>query len=123
MEALNKLRTVLCADSGPEESEQHRIYIKKPKESEGYPILARGSEEIFVDIFIAFDEAHTLVKAIDENNNSRFIVLCQALSLISSCPLYTFFLSTTGSIVQSTHPRPYIYLGFDQLMQSRKVPE
>ncbi|KAI9430649.1 hypothetical protein H4582DRAFT_2063550 [Lactarius indigo] len=57
---------------------------------------------------------------------------------ISSEPLFSFFLSTTGKITQFgqprgqdasnrinegklTTPRPYIYLGFDQLMQSQKV--
>jgi hypothetical protein len=122
-EALERLRTALHTGSGPQESvDEHCIY-------------ARTSKDIFVDVFIMFDEAHTLVKATGITNQSRFVVLCQILSSLSSCPLFTFFLSTTGSIMQFPQPfeqgfstsgtippgPPYIYLGFDQLMQSHKV--
>jgi hypothetical protein len=79
-EALERLRTALHTGSGPQESlNEHCIY-------------ARKSKDIFVDVFIMFDEAHMLVKAIDNTNKSRFVVLCQILSLLSSCPLFTFFL-------------------------------
>jgi len=125
VEALDKLQTALCADSESEELKRHRIYVA-------------DSEEIFIDIFIAFDEAQTLVETIDMNRVSRFIVRRRALSSVSSSPLYSFFLSTTGRTTQFAHPReqdpstrisggllstprPFIYLGFDQLMQSRKV--
>ena len=98
----------------------------------------------FVDVFIAFDEAITLTNAITDVNErhpepeSYFVVLRRTLGYLKLSPLYTFFLSTTGSITQFAKPRgedssnrifsgdckmprPYIYLGFDQLMQNRKV--
>jgi len=92
----------------------------------------------YVDVFIAFDEAHTLADSFDLKGQSRFVVLRRKLSLLSSNPLFSFFLSTTGKITQFDRPRgqeasdrlndgthatpsPYIYLGFDQLMQSQKV--
>jgi hypothetical protein len=92
----------------------------------------------FVDIFIAFDEAHTLAEATTTvAKESFFIVLRRVLAVLKRCPLYSFFLST-GKITQFARPRgqdsstrinrgdlksprPYIYLGFDQLMQERKV--
>lgn len=93
---------------------------------------------IFVDVFIAFDEAHTLTNCYDDRKESRFVVLRRALSVISDVPLYSFFLSTTGKITQFGQPRgldnsdcinhgnlatprPYIYLGFDQLANNHKV--
>lgn len=95
----------------------------------------------FVDVFVAFDEAHTLSDAVNKGTNeSNYTVLRRALHFLSGYPFYTFFLSTTGKITQFAQPRgqdpsnrisiglfstplPYIYLGFDQLMQSRKVFE
>jgi len=93
----------------------------------------------FVDVFITFDEAHALSECFDEHlNESRFVALRRVLSRIPKSPLFSFFLSTTGKITQfgqsrgrdpSTRiyggklatPRPYIYLGFDQLMQNHKL--
>jgi hypothetical protein len=136
--ALEQLRKAFFA--GNEETKTPRIKAGKPKKTEESRTSAQDPEEVFVDIFVAFDEAQTLVKVIDKRNESRFIVLRRALSSLSSYPLFTFFLSTTGSITQFAHPReqdpssrisaaklstprPYIYLGFDQLMQSRNVFE
>jgi hypothetical protein len=121
--AVTNLRTALNAGTGSQDS--HRIYARKPKD--------------FVDVFIAFDEAHTLVNTIDKTSNqSHFVILRRRLSTIKLHPVFTFFLSTTGSITQfsqphrqdtSKHinsgalltPRPYIHLGFDQLMQSCRI--
>ncbi|KAI9444320.1 hypothetical protein H4582DRAFT_2071891 [Lactarius indigo] len=126
--ALKALQNVL--NSGDKKSFEHSIYIgNDPPGDESSRV---------VDIFVAFDEAHTLADSFDDQNESRFVVLRRILSSISSEPLFSFFLSTTGKITQFgqprgqdasnrinegklTTPRPYIYLGFDQLMQSQKV--
>jgi hypothetical protein len=127
-DALKRLQTALYADSGPQESsKEHRI-------------CSSTSESVFVDIFIAFDEVDTLAKTFDKNYESYYTVLRRTLhSLSPSCSLFTFFLSTTSIPVlpQSREQGPdsssriysgtvpitpsYIYLGFDQLMQSCKV--
>jgi hypothetical protein len=127
-EALTKLREVLFG--GPSRLEKmstHRIQGKK-------------STDRSVDIFLTFDEAQTLSETLNKSGGSQFIVLRRALSSVSTLPLFTFFLSTTGSIMQLLQPRdedpsrrisggklstppPYIFLGFDQLMQSHKVFE
>ena len=121
--ALKNLREVL--NTGDPNWSNHRI------------VATKGGEK-FVDIFLAFDEAHTLADSFDLKGQSRFVVLRRKLSLLTSSPLFAFFLSTTGKITsfdrprgqeasnrlnEGTHasPRPYIYLGFDQLMQGRKV--
>ncbi|KAI9436499.1 hypothetical protein H4582DRAFT_2078772 [Lactarius indigo] len=126
--ALKALQNVL--NSGDKKSFEHSIYIgNDPPGDESSRV---------VDIFVAFDEAHTLADSFDDQNESRFVVLRRILSSISSEPLFSFFLSTTGKITQFgqprgqdasnrinegklTTPRPYIYLGFDQLMQSQKA--
>jgi hypothetical protein len=81
-----------------------------------------------------------LEKTKDKTKETCFVVLCRMLSTLSSYPLYTFFLSTTGRITRFSPPRqsdpssrinfgtlrmphPYIRLGFDQLMQSHKIFE
>jgi hypothetical protein len=127
---LKKLQSVLNAPGSSESKESWRYTGR----------IGDPESNKFIDVFIAFDEAHALSKAINNANESCFVVLCQVLSSISSCPLYTFFLSTTGSITQFAHPRqqdpssrissgvlstprPYICLGFDQLMQDCKVFE
>ena len=93
-----------------------------------------------VDVFIMFDEAHTLTDCYDKHRESRFVMLQQTLSVLSSLelPLFLFFLSTTGKVTQfsqprghdnSDHindgylatPRPFIFVGFDQLVQNHKV--
>jgi hypothetical protein len=79
-----------------------------------------------------------LARPTGDAGESPFVVLRRVLSSISLYPLYSIFLSTTGDIEQFILPRekdhssrissgmvstpsPYIYLGFDQLMQERKV--
>jgi hypothetical protein len=100
-----------------------------------YDVASKGT---YVDIFLAFDEAHTIADPLPDEKESRFVVLRRVLNSLSSEPLFSFFLSTTSKITQFgkprghdpsnrinsgtlATPRPYIYLGFDQLMQSRKV--
>lgn len=96
---------------------------------------------IFVDIFIAFDEAHSLTTPFhEEDMRSNFTELRRALRELLNSPLWSFFLSTTSEIthpslpcgfdpssriIRSTliTPSPYIHLGFDQLMRSRKLSE
>ncbi|KAH8991465.1 hypothetical protein EDB86DRAFT_1606671 [Lactarius hatsudake] len=54
-----------------------------------------------VDIFLAFDEAHTLTDCYDDQEESRFVVLRRALSsILSHSPLFSFFLSTSSKITQ-----------------------
>lgn len=129
-ESLDMLQKALHASSGPQSLDGHHICAKGPEK-------ISGSEKIFVDIFIAFDEAHTLVKTTDNSKESSFVILCRILGSLIEYPLFMFFLSMTGSITQLSRPRdqdpsnrisssdlsapPYIHLGFDQLMQGRKV--
>ena len=97
-----------------------------------------SSEYTYVDIFILFDEAHTLTDCYDDHKESRFVVLRWALSALADEPLFSFFLSTTGKVTQFGQPRghdasdrindgylasphPYIVVGFDQLVQHRKL--
>ncbi|KAH9173206.1 hypothetical protein EDB89DRAFT_2068954 [Lactarius sanguifluus] len=119
--ALDALETVLNRNSAPDE---HSIKANRKRR---------------VDIFLAFDEAHTLTDCYDDQEESRFVVLRRALSsILSHSPLFSFFLSTSSKITQfgqsrghdnsdrinsgcMTTPRPYIYVGFDQLVQNRKV--
>lgn len=135
-EQLNKLRTALNdGATGSSQPEERWRFPQFPGHITELP-----KESKFVDVFIAFDEAHTLARTINTANESCFVVLRRMLSSLSLEPLYTFFLSTTGSITQFAQPRgqdssnrinsgtlstprPYIYLGFDQLMQSRKILE
>lgn len=103
-------------------------------------IPEEAADDKFVDIIITFDEAHTLSQHLDgaTDTESRFIALRRVLNGLKSEPLFTFFLSTTGKITQFGQsrvrdpssrvfggqlatPRPYIYLGFDQLMEDRKL--
>ena len=118
--ALAALRTVLNKDS---DEKKHCI------------VTEYG---VGVDVFIMFDEAHTLTDCYDDHKESRFVVLRRTLSVLHSDPLFSFFLSTTGKVTQFGQPRghdnsdrinegcletpcPYIFVGFDQLVQSRKV--
>jgi hypothetical protein len=96
---------------------------------------------VMTDVFIAFDEAHPLAEHWDKTTGlSNYIELRRALQVFSAYSLFTFFLSTTGKILQFspprardpsnrinrgvfTPPRPFIELGFDQLMWNRKVLE
>lgn len=96
------------------------------------------SSKQFVDIFVAFDEAHTLSERRDNLGESHFIILRRVFSSHSADPLFSFFLSTTGKVTQFIQPRgrdpsdrinddnlstprPYILLGFDQLMEGYKL--
>ncbi|KAH9172798.1 hypothetical protein EDB89DRAFT_1850878 [Lactarius sanguifluus] len=91
------------------------------------------TDEGLPEIFVAFDEAHLLTIPFDESDRSNFVELRRALQTFSTAPLFTFFLSTTWKVSQFTPPRgyddsncmndgrlkiprPFIYLGFDQLM-------
>ncbi len=94
---------------------------------------------VSVDIFITFDKAHSLTTPFtDEDLQTNFTELWRALRELRDYPLWTFFLSTTGKITQFSQPRGlntssrinwgklitpslYIYLGLDQLMESRKI--
>ena len=113
--AFGALREALNADS---DESKHRIKAKQ--------------SEAFIDAFIMFDEAHTLADSYDENQESRFVALRRILHALSQIPLYSFFLSTTGKVTQFGQPRgddkssringgylisprPYVFVGFDQL--------
>ncbi|KAH9014063.1 hypothetical protein EDB84DRAFT_1277877 [Lactarius hengduanensis] len=120
--ALSSLRDALNSGSG---STTCAIFAKDPS--------------VFVDIFIAFDEAHSLTTPFtNEDLWTNFTELRRALRELREYPLWSFFLSTTGKITQFSQPRglntsshinrgklitpsPFIYLGLDQLMESRKV--
>ncbi|KAI9434763.1 hypothetical protein BJY52DRAFT_1231070 [Lactarius psammicola] len=105
-EALLELRTVL--NSGEENPSNHCIYFGTNPES--HISHTRGILRRQTGILLCF----------------------------SSDPLFSFFLSTTGKITQFGQPRgqdasnrindgtlatprPYIHLGFDQLMQSQRI--
>jgi len=86
-----------------------------------------------------FDEAHPLMEPFTPTNaQCHFFALRRVLRIFYDVPMFTFFLATTGKISQSTPPRqfdpserinqgtlttphPFILLGFDQLMKSRKI--
>ncbi len=97
---------------------------------------------INVDVFIMFDEAHTLTDCYDEHRESCFVMLRWTLSVLSSLKLllFSFFLSTTGKVTQFSQPHghdnsdcindgylatphPFIFVGFDQLVQNHKVQQ
>ncbi|KAI9452701.1 hypothetical protein BJY52DRAFT_1225998 [Lactarius psammicola] len=133
-EALLELRMVL--NSGEENPSNHCIYFGTNPES--HMCVCPKNDNQCVDVFIAFDEAHTLAESFDDRQESRFVVLRRIFNSVSSDPLFSFFLSTTGKIMQFGQPRgqdasnrindgtlatprPYIHLGFDQLMQSQRI--
>lgn len=119
--ALNKLLNAGIVDGS--ENVPHRI------------TASQGAA--FVDVFIVFDEAHTLTCS-NGDGESRFVSLRRLLhSALSSLPLFSFFLSTTGKVTQFgqprgydqsdrinrgrlVSPRPYVFVGFDQLAQDHK---
>ena len=120
--ALQKLREVLNCGGGTKKC--HISTPTKPSQS--------------VDIFIAFDEAHTLSKCNDDRIESNFVILRRVLCTVSSTPMFSFFLSTTGKVTQFVQPRvedasnrikygtlstprPYIFVGFDQLMKGHEL--
>lgn len=109
-------------DGGNEKEDSHRIST---------PLTS-------VDIFVIFDEAHTLTGCYDDRKESRFVVLRRVLSALTTQPLFSFFLSTTGKVTQFgqprghdasdrindgclASPRPYIFVGFDLLVGDRKI--
>ncbi|KAH9051699.1 hypothetical protein EDB87DRAFT_1582246 [Lactarius vividus] len=122
-------------------SEDQSMSSSRPKRSRFYKDVitkATKMDEGFPDIFVAFDEAHLLTTPFNENDQSNFVELRWALQTFSMAPLFTFFLSTTRKVSQFTPPHgydnsnrmndsrlkiphPFIYLGFDQLMISRKI--
>jgi hypothetical protein len=119
-EALTALRQALNPSSG---TMKHRIDAK--------------DSAAFVDVFIEFDEAHTLADSFDDDKESRFVVLRRVLHALGRIPLFSFFLSTAGKVTQfgqprgddkSDHinggcfvsPRPYVFVGFDQLTHGHK---
>ncbi|KAI0253843.1 hypothetical protein BJV78DRAFT_133573 [Lactifluus subvellereus] len=93
------------------------------------------------DVFIAFDEAHQLTEPWDNGSTlfeSNYTELQQVLRIFSTASLFTFFVSTNPEISQFAMPRtidpfdrilqgrfhtprPFIELGFDQLMWNRKI--
>ncbi|KAI0247841.1 hypothetical protein BJV78DRAFT_1285209 [Lactifluus subvellereus] len=91
------------------------------------------------DVFIAFDEAHSLAEPWDNGSSlSNYTEIQRALRVFSNASLFTFFLSADGNISyllpprtrnpsnriaqgRFHTPRPFIELGFDQLMWDRKI--
>jgi len=108
-------------------------------ESFGKAGCSSREEPALPDVYIMFDEAHPLTDPFNPNQKgSHFFELRRALRVFSGESLFTFFLSTTGKISQFNPPRdrdpsnrmnhgeletprPFIYLGFDQLMVNRKI--
>ncbi|KAI0301700.1 hypothetical protein B0F90DRAFT_1667817 [Multifurca ochricompacta] len=96
-----------------------------------------------VDIYISFDEAHSLTKPFGGYDFlSPFAELQRARHTLRYNLIWSFFLSTptTGKITKFSQPRsvgpsnriglrnlitpdPYIYIGFDQLMVTWKDPK
>jgi hypothetical protein len=90
-------------------------------------------------VFIAFDEAQSLMQCIEPKSSRTFFVeVCRALQALRDTSSFVFFLSTTSKISQFAMPGevdksarmackilrtplPFSDLGFDLLMQSRKV--
>lgn len=101
-----------------------------------HTIYATQGNGSFVDVFIVFDESHTLTHSYNEKKESRFASLRRVLHLLRSESLFSFFLSTTGKITQFSpplsqesgriygavfvSPRPYLFVGFDQLAGDHK---
>jgi len=52
------------------------------------------------DIFIAFDEAHSLMGLKDNSKRSHFLELRWALHVLEQEPCFAFFLTTTGKILE-----------------------
>src|SRR6266404_5479205 len=88
------------------------------------------------DIFIAFDEAHSLMGL--KGGSNHFLKLCWALRMMERDPCFTFFLSTTSKILELVPPKdadpsirmdtmglipslPFSDLGFDHLMRDHKI--
>jgi hypothetical protein len=98
-----------------------------------------NKDKVFLEVFIVFDEAHPLTRPFNTTSTRNdFAKLQQALGISQNEPLFTFFLSMTGKISQSTPPHghdpsnrindgkltiptPFIWLGFDQLMGKHKI--
>ena len=68
-------------------------------------IQAKANNLEFINVFLTFDEAHTLSDAISKGTNkSNYTVLRQVLHFLSHCHFYVFFLSTTGKITKFAQP-------------------
>jgi len=82
-QALDKLQEEL--NSGDEKSSEHCIYIRDNPESHQHCI---DPESSCVDIFITFNEVHTLTDSSDDIHESCFVVLRCILNSLSSDPLF-----------------------------------
>ncbi|KAI0253835.1 hypothetical protein BJV78DRAFT_1359880 [Lactifluus subvellereus] len=116
--------------------ERLRECVYKPLEGKA---TTGKPKKTLADVFISFDEAHPLTTPWDDNNGlSNCIELQRVLHLFSENSLFAFFLSTNGKISQFvpprtrdpsdrifqgsfSTPRPFVELGFDQLMWNRKI--
>jgi hypothetical protein len=83
-------------------------------------------------VFIAFDEAHSLVQRIEPKRSLTFFIeFRHALQALSGTSSFVFFISTNNTISQFampgeineslSPPLPFSDLGFDHLMQNRKI--
>jgi len=116
--------------------EELRDRINSQRVSKGkYP----QGDQVLPDVFIMFDEAHSLMEPFTTTDTRcHFFALRRVLQTLYEVPMFTFFLSTNGKISQFAPPRhfdasyrmnerkldtprPFILLGFDQLMKSRKI--
>jgi hypothetical protein len=100
------------------------------------PQSGPGTDDL-PDVFVVFDEVHSLM--VLKNLGAKrtcFIELCSVLNRLKNFPLFSFFLSTSGKILQSTLPKdidpsnmvqpeklslPFSDLGFDHLMCNHKI--
>ncbi|KAI0262467.1 hypothetical protein BC834DRAFT_972056 [Gloeopeniophorella convolvens] len=90
------------------------------------------------DIFITFDEAHELMTKFKGTAQSNFGELRRALRMLSGASTFVFFMSTNSKISEFaptwqldssqrigsgslTLLKPFSAIGFDQLMNSRKI--
>jgi hypothetical protein len=119
----NTIRSLSLTVKGDSNLVKHTIYATQ----------GNGS---FVDVFIVFDESHTLTHSYNEKKESRFASLRRVLHLLRSESMFSFFLSTTGKVTQFSpplsqesgriygavfvSPRPYLFVGFDQLARDHK---
>ncbi|KAI0302852.1 hypothetical protein B0F90DRAFT_1816405 [Multifurca ochricompacta] len=103
------------------------------------PSEKQSQVDMDIEIYILFDEAHSLTTPFGEHDwRSPFTELRRILQILRKRPMWSFFLSTSAKITEFSHvhsadpsnrgrqgeliiPQPYIYLGFDQLMQTRKI--
>ncbi|KAI0253795.1 hypothetical protein BJV78DRAFT_130947 [Lactifluus subvellereus] len=136
--AFEALRGCVCDGTSLKGKQREAGVSKGFKGKRRQGDASKGKQQV-ADVFISFDEAYPL--AIPWNRNSglsNYIELRRALHLFSKASLFAFFLSTNGKISQFVlprtrdpsyrilqgdfrTPRPFIELGFDQLMWNRKI--